>query len=309
MSEFVIVLPIYEDRASAMQLLNELALAYRDRIHVVAVDDGSIREPVETRWLEEAGLSGVVLTLTQNMGHQKAIAIGMSYAVTHFPSLPVVTMDSDGEDTPHSIRELMDASHSAVDIVVARRKSRIESHLFKLFYQLYKQLFTLLSGRSICFGNFGLYSPMAAQRLVSMPTLWIHIAATVLSSKLRIQYVPIDRGARYAGQSKMNFVALALHGFRSLMVFAEDVLVRVGLFCGATTALAMLGIFIAVVLKIIGLSTPGWFSVIIGVFIVVMMQTGLMTLTTLLLTGVMKGNLSTPPDYRVFIKSTHMTSL
>ena len=29
----------------------------------------------------------------------------------------------------------------------------------------------------------------------------------------------------------MNFVGLALHGFKGLMVFAEDVLVRVGIAC------------------------------------------------------------------------------
>ena len=43
-------------------------------------------------------------------------------------------------------------------------------------------------------------------------------AAAVLASKLRVETCSLDRGPRYAGQSKMNFVGLALHGFKGLMV-------------------------------------------------------------------------------------------
>ena len=52
--------------------------------------------------------------------------------------------------------------------------------------------------------------PKAAKRLVAMQELWIHIAGCVLTSKLRIDNCLLDRGSRYAGQSKMNFVGLAL---------------------------------------------------------------------------------------------------
>ena len=105
----------------------------------------------------------------------------------------------------------------------------------------------------------------------------------------------------------MNFVGLVLHGFRGLMVFAEDVLVRVGIFCGITAILAMLGITTAIFLKSIGLSTPGWFSVFIGVLLLIMFQTGILALTMLLLTGVMKGVLNVPPDYRYFVKAVAQT--
>ena len=69
------------------------------------------------------------------------------------------------------------------------------------------------------------------RRLAAMQELPLHLAATALVSKLRIKPIIIDRGARYAGRSKMNFVGLVLHAFRALMVFAEDVLVRVGILC------------------------------------------------------------------------------
>ncbi len=304
---FIVVTPVYEDKAAARQLLGELAAEFGQNMYAVVVDDGSVREPADASWLAEAGLPGAVITLARNVGHQRAIAVGMCYVAEHFPNLPLVTMDSDGEDVPSTIHALLAAMDGKADVIVAQRKSRVETRQFKFLYEVYKKLFKLLSGHAINFGNFALYSPAAVARLSRMAELWIHVAATVLSSKLRVRHVPLDRGRRYAGQSKMNFVGLVLHGFRGLMVFAEDVLVRVGIACGAIAALAMLGIATAVFLKLIGLSTPGWFSVIIGMLLLIMFQTGILTLTTLLLTGVMKGVLNVPPDYRYFVKAVYDT--
>lgn len=305
LDRFVIVMPFYEDEAATRRLIKDLAAEFGKKTYTVLVDDGSVHRPAELAWLGEHDVEGAIVTLTQNMGHQKAIAVGMSYAAEHFPDRAVVTMDSDGEDRPVSIKELLRAAESGREVAVAERRNRVETQQFKLFYAMYKQVFKLLSGRTINFGNFAWYSPLAVQRLSKMAELWIHIAATVLRSKLSVAYVPIDRGPRYDGQSKMNFVGLVLHGFRGLMVFAEDVLVRVGIFCGIVAVLAGFGVALAVFLKLIGLSSPGWFSVIVGMLLLIMFQTGILTLTSLLLTGVMKGVLSLPPDYRLFIREVH----
>jgi glycosyltransferase involved in cell wall biosynthesis len=304
---FIVVTPVYEDMLAARQLFTELAAQFGQSVFVVAVDDGSVREPVEVSWLAGAGVAGLVITLARNVGHQRAIAVGICHVAEHFPDLPVVTMDSDGEDVPATVHALLAQMGSHADIVVAQRQARVETLQFKFFYVIYKRVFRLLSGRRINFGNFALYSPAAVQRLSRMAELWVHVAATVLCSRLRIHYEPIDRGPRYAGKSKMNFVSLVLHGFRGLMVFAEDVLVRVGMFCGITAFAAAFGSLAAIVLKFIGLSSPGWFSVIIGVFLLIMLQTGILTLTTLLLTGVMKASMNQPPDYRYFVKSINQT--
>ena len=65
----------------------------------------------------------------------------------------------------------------------------------------------------------------------------------------------------------MNFVGLALHGFKALMVFAEDVLVRVGIACALIAGLSVVGVLAAVLLKVMGFSTPGWFSVALGILV------------------------------------------
>jgi polyisoprenyl-phosphate glycosyltransferase len=211
-------------------------------------------------------------------------------------------MDSDGEDLPATIASLLSALRNpAVDVVVAQRRSRVESLRFRTFYLVYKQLFGLLTGRQISFGNFMALKPGALRRLVAMQELWIHVAACVLNSKLRVAMQPLDRGPRYAGRSKMNFVGLALHGFRALMVFAEDVLVRVGIACALVAACSVVGGAAAVALKLLGIATPGWFSVALGILLLMFLQTGAVTLMTLMLTGVVRGGSVVTINYRDFI--------
>jgi hypothetical protein len=237
------------------------------------------------------------------MGHQRAIAVGLNYIAEYHNPAIVVVMDADGEDAPASIKALVDRlDREAVDVVVAQRKSRIETATFKAFYKIYAMMFVMLTGRGISFGNFMAIKGTILKRLVSMPELWIHLAGCVLASKVRIAYEPIDRGARYAGQSKMNFISLALHGFRGLMVFAEDVLVRVGVFCTLLAVSSLAAILLAIVLKLVGFATPGWFSIAVGVLILIFLQTGALTLMTLMLTGTLKGVLMPQINYKLFIE-------
>jgi glycosyltransferase involved in cell wall biosynthesis len=301
-SPLVVVTPVYEDLDAARLLFRELAAALPAGSSLVVVDDGSVREPMHATELAAAGLRGVVLRLRRNVGHQRAIAIGLNYAASELPPTDVVVMDADGEDVPASISDLAAAAApDNVDLAVARRRGRSESLAFRSFYLLYKLLFLLATGRPIAFGNFMLLKPNALARVVAMPELWIHAAACVLNSRLRIVACPLDRGRRYAGNSRMNFVSLALHGFKALMVFAEDVLVRVGIACALVAALSVLGVVIAIVLKAIGFATPGWFSVALGIMLLVFMQTGALTLMTLMLTGVVRSGSVANIAWREFV--------
>lgn len=302
-NQFVVITPIFEDTAASNMLFTDLVAHYGNDVFVVAVDDGSVHEPITTSNLAQAGLSGIVIKLKRNVGHQRAIAVGMSYVAEHFSTVEnVIVMDSDGEDNPASIKDLRQAlQHPDVDIVVSERKSRVETIWFTMFYAFYKRLFRLLTGRKICFGNFIALKQSAVKRLVSMPELWTHVAGCVLASKLRVADRLLDRGQRYAGASKMNFVGLALHGFKALMVFSEDVLVRVGIICSAVAIMSLLGVVMAIILKALDFTTPGWFSIALGILLLVFLQTGALTLMSLLLTGVVKSNTPTRVDYNEYI--------
>jgi hypothetical protein len=304
-SLLVIVTPVFEDLEAASKLFKELRQELDSELYIVVVDDGSVKQPIDVSSLRGANLDGVIIKLKRNVGHQRAIAIGLNYVAEWLTDTSqVVVMDSDGEDLPSTIPVMLKALKDPdVDIAVAQRKGRVETIRFRAFYVIYKLIFKILSGRPINFGNFMALKPAAVKRMAAMQELWIHVAACTLSSKLRIVNCPLDRGPRYAGQSKMNFVGLTLHGFKGLMVFAEDVLVRVGIACSIVAALAVVGSGCAIVLKVLNYATPGWFSVALGILLIVFLQTGALTLMTLMLTGVVRGSMVVKVIYQDFVNS------
>jgi glycosyltransferase involved in cell wall biosynthesis len=305
--KLIVITPIYEDVEASSRLFKELKAQFNKEIFLVSVDDGSIMQPLEIKSLKNANIDGVILKLKRNVGHQKAIAIALGYVSDKINAKQlVVVMDSDGEDLPSTIPTLIDLLKVGdADVVVAERKSRVETLKFKLFYEIYKRIFKALTGRAISFGNFMAMNRDAVLRLATMQELSIHLAATVLASKLRTKTYALHRGPRYAGQSKMNFVGLVLHGFKALMVFAEDVLVRVGITSAVIASLALIAVITTILLKIIGYSTPGWFSIALGILVLILMQMGAVALMTLMLLGVVRsGAVSSKLDYEIFIDRT-----
>ena len=269
-----------------------MANQFGDRAYIIAIEDGSIEHPLNIEHFKSAGVNGVLLNLRRNYGHQVAIAVGINHAQKFMDKNDVlIVMDSDGEDVPNTIPVLLDKlKTNKFEVAVAERKKRYETYIFKTFYFFYKYLFRIMTGKSILFGNFMALKYSAVQRIVSFRGLPTHLAATILGSRLRIGLCPIDRGQRYDGISKMNLVALVLHGFKGLMIFVEDVLVRVGIACASIALCSFLGILLATILKFLGFSTPGWFSVALGILVLMLLQTGTLALMALLLTS-SRGNL------------------
>ena len=128
-----IVVPIYNDWASMrvlLERLNAVAGTLETQFFIIAVDDGSTEE--EQGQLGEVGrltsLRGVeVVHLASNVGHQRAIAIGLCLAVERHGADAVLVMDGDGEDPPESIATLLDRAAGLKDVcIVAQRRKRTE---------------------------------------------------------------------------------------------------------------------------------------------------------------------------------------
>lgn len=298
MSITYILCPVYEDNKSFNQLLNNLELINIPNFHLVAIDDGSQNDPTSTH---PRSFPVDIVKLNANYGHQNAIAIGLKYIESKMLSKDfVIVMDSDGEDDPYAIPNLLNfLQDSEFDVVVASRGNRREGLFFVCFYMLYKVIFKLLTGRLIDYGNYMAIKYSALRRLTISPNLGIHFAASVQSSKLRIGKVRVNRLDRYYGVSKMNFISLVLHGFKAVMVFAEDVLVRFGIFSIFCCAISILLIIIAILLKTLGFATPGWFSMAVGILFVIFLNSCISALLLLMLTGVVNRNANINSDIDV----------
>jgi hypothetical protein len=85
--------------------------------------------------------------------------------------------------------------------------------------------------------------------------------------------VPVPRGTRIDGVSQMNFVALVAHGLSAISVFGDRVGVRMLIASIAGAALAIVGIVVAVSVRLFSnLAIPGWATYAIGTLIVILIQ-------------------------------------
>jgi glycosyltransferase involved in cell wall biosynthesis len=291
MKSLAIVVPIYDDWASAkilLERLNHVAKTIEATLFITLVDDGS-NEPSHGLLAEVSGLTSLggveIVHLALNVGHQRAIAIGLCFVVDHHDFDAVLVMDGDGEDPPESIATLLNQAGAREDFcIVAQRRKRRETVAFRLSYLLYKGVFRLVTGREINFGNFSLISRGNAHRLAMISDLWNNLPAAVLRSRLAFDRVPIDRGQRYAGKSKMNFVSLIVHGMSGIAVYSETIFVRLLL---VTILLVLLTFATIAGLLIIRVfypehATPGWATTISFGLIIILMQVFFTALTSIL---------------------------
>jgi glycosyltransferase involved in cell wall biosynthesis len=285
-----LVVPVFNDWVSCSYLLRDLDRVAGElpvRISVSFVDDGSTDTPTIADVAAIHHLESVeIIHLSVNLGHQRAIAVGLCVAVEDGDGDAVLVMDADGEDPPQVIETLLAAADSKRDFcIVVERRKRSENLSFRLSYLTYKVLFKILTGAQINFGNFSVFSRSYAQRLVRIPDLWNNLPAAVLHSRLPIQFIPADRAKRYAGKSKMNFTSLVVHGMRGISVYADTIFVRMLLLTMGVATLA--GILIALVLTLRLFfpvhATPGWATTVSFGMIIILVQIFSVTLSSVLM--------------------------
>ena len=227
-----IVIPVFNDWESLNRLirkLNDQSATLKFDFHIFVVDDGST-EPRHLDYLSTtSGISEVqLIRLFGNIGHQRAIAVGLVVASRIEEIEAVVVMDADGEDRPEDVSRLAAAwSENTNRIVVAQRGERSEGLAFRFFYAIYKQIFRIMTGQKIDFGNFCLLPRELLRALTYNPSIWNSLPAAITRSRIPYTAVRVARGTRLAGKSKMNFESLVVHGMSAIAVYADVVLLRI----------------------------------------------------------------------------------
>ena len=276
-----VVTPVFDDWACFVALVTEISSRYTGTgltFHIYGADDGSI-ESLDAENIELPRDSCVaaieILHLALNLGHQRAIAVGLCAIADRANFDAVLVMDSDGEDRPIDIAVLLAASleHPA-HVVLARRTRRSEPPAFMFWYFVYKLGFHLLSGKSINFGNYSLIPMSAVQRLVHMPELWNNLAACILRSRLPCETVPTVRGTRYTGRSTMNLVSLVVHGLSVMSVYSDVIFVRALLVAAFVASVSIAGIAAVTITRVAtDLAIPGWATTAVGDLLIILLQT------------------------------------
>ncbi|THU30429.1 glycosyltransferase [Niastella caeni] len=242
-----------------LKKLEEVLTPLKEEFRVVIVDDCSQDNTLNllsTFNFKAQHIQLNVLHLKFNIGHQGAIYQGLLYIGEQSPAA-VIIMDCDGEDDPAAIPELL--QNKTYDIVEVKRGKRSEGIQFRCAYFLYKMLFRFVTGKTIDFGNYCLINKNIIERIKH--TSFVHLPAYLLKQKASTTFITYNRGKRIDGRSKMGYKGLLLHAFKSMIEFAEDLLL---LFFRLFVVLMI--IFLLVSSNVLyqkfitHTAIPGWFS-------------------------------------------------
>jgi hypothetical protein len=270
--KFYIVTPCYNDWESLSILLENIDKEnekYAYDIRVIVINDASSQENLSKHSNFQHIKEVSQIDLVRNIGHQRAICIGLSYVSNTFSDYKgVIVMDCDGEDDYRDVFRFIN-DFLEDEIIFAKRRKRSESLSFRIFYVFYKFIFKQLTGHLLQSGNFSLIPQAMMNKVVHLSEIWNHYHAGILKSRLKIRYMDCDRAQRYKGKSKMNFVSLVMHGLSSISVFNDIVFVKLTLFAIVFFFITIVAIAFILYLKfMLDRATPGWATTAIGIFLI-----------------------------------------
>ena len=225
-----ILIPIYNDWQSVDKLINRIDSLVKEIDHefsIIIVNDGSTENKPDNFGYSENLYSLKILNIKNNIGHARCIATGLKHIFQNEEFDYVIPMDGDGEDRPEEIKIFLDnLSYNPDTPIVGERVKRSEGVFFKLSYIIHKLITFIFTGKSIKFGNYTFLPKKTVDKLVNDKSTWSSFSGSLSKLENNLATIPSERGERYFGPSKMNFLSLVMHSLSIIAVFKASVIIR-----------------------------------------------------------------------------------
>lgn len=260
-----VVVPVFNETESIERFHERCSAALSDLgddYEIVYVDDGSR----DDSWLRLESIAAKdsrvrAVRFSRNFGHQIAITAGYDHARGD----TVTTIDSDLQDPPELIVEMIERWRAGADVVYAVRTQRHGETAFKkasaaAFYRVLRRLADVEIPVDV--GDYRLMSRRAVDALQSMPEHHRYVRGMVAWLGFVQDSVPFARGPRVAGETKYPLAKMVRFATDGLIAFSVRPL-RIATWLGvATSASAFIAAIALVLMRITGViaTVQGWTS-------------------------------------------------
>jgi dolichol-phosphate mannosyltransferase len=262
-----IVLPVFNEAAVLGALFQQVALAIAaagTNAEIVFVNDGSCDGSAEILDRLAATHHEVrVIHFSRNFGHQAAVQAGLAHATGD----AVVLMDSDLQDSPTAIEQLLTKWQEGYDVVYALRVRRKECWPKRCLFSSFHRLMAAVASTKIPAdaGNFSLIDARLVREIVALGERDRYLPGLRSWVGFRQTGVEVERNARYDEKPRVSLRGLwrlaktAIFSFSTLplSVFYTIGYAALGLFVALTVGCLYLRIFT-------DLAIPGWTSYILS---------------------------------------------
>jgi dolichol-phosphate mannosyltransferase len=264
-----VVGPVYNEEATVTEFHRRLQVVRAElglTSEVVYVDDGSTDKSLPLiQDLNEADPTVRVLSFSRNFGHQVAVSAG----IEHARGRAVVVIDTDLQDPPEVIPELVERWQQGAEVVHAVRRDRKGEPRWRLatahaFYRLVHRWTSL--DMELDSGDFRLIDRAVVDVLIRMPERDRFVRGMTAWAGFRRAEVGYDRDPRHAGESKYPLSRQLRLAIAAITSFSWVPLQLAGIIGFIVAALCLLSIPVILVLRLLGVAgLGGQTTVLIGV--------------------------------------------
>tara|TARA_E500000178_G_C16995999_1_gene743232 strand:- start:536 stop:1390 length:855 start_codon:yes stop_codon:yes gene_type:complete len=222
-----IIIPVYNDWKSLKKLLFKLSMVFKSKKDVknsiIIINDNSSEKINFNLKKFNFFKNSKIITLNNNIGSQKAIAVALNYLCKQNGDFFITIMDGDGEDEPKQVPKMLDlAKQNQNFVITSNRKKRKESLTIIFLYKLHLIITFLFTFKWISFGNFTSFHKRNLHKLLSNNKSWYAHSSSVIKNCKTISLYA-KREKRYFGKSKLNLLALIEHSFRVNSAFILNI--------------------------------------------------------------------------------------
>ncbi len=219
-----VVIPVYNESQGLAELIQRLTAVFDAHPevlwHTVFANDGSRDDSLAQLTAAAASDPRLeVVDLSRNFGHQAALSAGLAHVGQ---ADAVVTMDGDLQDPPELIPDLVDAWRNGSEVVVAVRRSRKETGLRRVGFDLFHAIFRLLSDLPVegNTGTFGLLNREAVTAFNQLPEQHRFFPGLRSWVGFKRGEVVYDRQERFAGTPAQTMRRLVRYAFDGVFSFS-----------------------------------------------------------------------------------------
>jgi dolichol-phosphate mannosyltransferase len=267
---FSVVAPVYNEEETLPHFYRRVVDVMEglgEPFELVLVNDGSRDASYRVMRALHARDSRVrAVDFSRNFGHQVAISAGLDHA----RGAAVIILDSDLQDPPEVIPELVARWRTGAEVVYAQRRRRPGETRFKLltaaaFYRLIARITALDIPRDT--GDFRLLDRRVVDTLVTMREHHRFMRGLSVWVGFRQEAVPYDRQERFAGVTKYPLARMVRFALDAITGFSYVPLQLASTLGFLLAGLSLLGILLAAVLRLSGVAIQGQATTLVVVLL------------------------------------------
>lgn len=250
---YSVVAPVYDEEETLPHFYRRIVDvmdALDGPFELVLVNDGSHDGSLRVmRDLQRQDPRVRLIDFSRNFGHQAAISAGLDYARGQC----VIIIDSDLQDPPEVIADMVARWRDGAEVVYAQRERRRGETAFKLFtakmfYRLIARLTSVNIPRDT--GDFRLLDRQVVDALVAMREQHRFMRGLSVWVGFRQEAVLYERHERFAGETKYPFMKMLRFSIDAITGFSYVPLQLATSFGFFLAGLSLVGIIVAIVLRI-----------------------------------------------------------